>query len=378
MKGLSMKVGQLLSYVDGTIPPELQATYRQVLGKLQARVPALPYPKIHEAITRELGRPPEELFDYFEEKPFAAASIGQVHRARFAGRDVAVKVQYPGIDKAIETELKDAQLIERTFSPLSKRFNARATLAEIRSRVEEELDYHHEAQIQERFKKSFAAWPNALVPQVFRERSARRVITTELVPGQSFQDFLERSTQEERDRAGAILYRFVFEGFYCYRIFNGDPHPGNYLFLPDGRVAFLDYGCALEIDRPDAWKLRSMHEANFGGDTERACEIMVDLLETDRGKKSHVEAVKIYTDYLLQPYKKDEPFEFNSDYARGTVSQASEVFKKTFFKTGSVPTTPARFTFLNRLQWGFISVLGAMNARVNCHRILKDIYTRMS
>jgi predicted unusual protein kinase regulating ubiquinone biosynthesis (AarF/ABC1/UbiB family) len=374
MKGLAMKVGQLLSYVDGTVPPEYQGIYRQALSKLQSKAPPLAYTKVREQIAQELGDYPENLFEAFEQQPFAAASIGQVHKARFKGADVAVKVQYPGIDKAIETELKDAQMIEKAFSPISKRFNARATLSEIKSRVEEELDYIHEAQIQAQFAKKFAYWNEVVIPTVYQERSSRRILTTQFIEGKRFQEMSETSSQEEKNRLGELLYRFVFEGFYRFRIFNGDPHPGNYLFLADGRVAFLDYGCAVSLSREDVGLFKEMHVANYENDNVRATEVMVQLLEVDRSKKAHVETVKEYAEYLLLPYMKDEPFHYNNEFARGTVTKAANLFRKTLVATGSVPTTPPRFTFLNRLQWGFVSVLALLDARVNCHRILKEIF----
>jgi predicted unusual protein kinase regulating ubiquinone biosynthesis (AarF/ABC1/UbiB family) len=376
MKGLAMKVGQLLSYIDGTVPPEYQGVYRQALSKLQSKAPPLAYGRVREQIAQELGDYPERLFESFEETPFAAASIGQVHRARYQGRDLAVKVQYPGIDKAIETELKDVQLLERAFSPLGKRFNAKAIVSEVKERVEEELDYLHEAQIQERFAKRFAYWDEVVIPEVIHERSARRVLSTRLVDGVRFQEIADHASQEEKNRVASILYRFVFEGFYRFHIFNGDPHPGNYLFLRDGRVAFLDYGCALDLDPADVAMFKDMHVANFAGDMDRAKDVMLDLLEVDRSKALHIEAVHEYTEYLLKPYMTDEPFHYGADFARGAVSQAGALFKKTFFKTGSVPTTPPRFTFLNRMQWGFVSVLALLDARVNSYRLLKDIFDR--
>jgi predicted unusual protein kinase regulating ubiquinone biosynthesis (AarF/ABC1/UbiB family) len=376
MKGLAMKVGQLLSYVDGTVPPEYQGIYRLALSKLQSKSPPLAYTKVREQIAQELGDYPEKLFEGFEETPFAAASIGQVHRARFQGNEVAVKVQYPGIDKAIETELKDAQLIEKAFSPISKRFNAKATLGEIQSRVTEELDYLHEAQIQAHFAKKFAYWDEVVIPQVYPERSSKRILTSQFIKGKSFQEMAEHASQEEKNRIGSTLYRFVFEGFYRFRIFNGDPHPGNYLFLPDGKIAFLDYGCAVTLTHEDVALFKEMHVANYENDIPRATEVMVRLLEVDRTKKAHVDTVKEYSEYLLQPYAKDEPFHYSSEYARGTVTKAANLFRKTFVSTGSVPTTPARFTFLNRLQWGFVSVLALLDARVNCHQLLRDIFAQ--
>lgn len=374
MKGLAMKVGQLLSYIDGTVPPEYQSIYRQALSKLQSKAPPLSYGRVREHIAQELGDFPEKLFESFEEVPFAAASIGQVHRARYRGRDLAVKVQYPGIDKAIETELKDVQLLEKAFSPIGKRFNAKAIVSEIKERVEEELNYLHEAQIQERFARAFSYWDQVVIPEVIQERSARRVLSTRLVEGIRFQELNDTATQEEKNRVASILYRFVFEGFYRFRIFNGDPHPGNYLFLKDGRVAFLDYGCALEISRPDVALFKAMHVANYEGNIAKAKDVMIDLLEVDRSKPLHVEAVHDYTVFLLKPYMKDEPFHYSPEFARGAVTEASALFKKTFFKTGSVPTTPPRFTFLNRMQWGFVSVLALLDARVNSFRLLHDIF----
>jgi predicted unusual protein kinase regulating ubiquinone biosynthesis (AarF/ABC1/UbiB family) len=379
MKGLAMKIGQMLSYVDGALPTEMQEVYRSTLGSLQSKAPPLPYHKVREAIIRELGDAPEKLFEGFEEEPCAAASIGQVHRARLDGVPVAVKVQYPGIDRAIDNELKDAKMLEKMFAPLAKRVGANQAIDEISARVREELDYRLEANTQDRFREAFAYWPEVIVPKVYRHRSTQRVLTSEFIEGRNFHQLCEQlSSQEERDRVASVMFRFVFEAVYTHSLFNGDPHPGNYLFPNDGRVAFLDYGCSINLSAEDVTILRDTHLAHFAGDIPRAYDLMLTLFEVDRSKKVHVEAIQDYTDFIFQPYKLDEPFLYSREYAREAFSRAGQLFKKTLTATGSVPTSPGRLTFLNRMQWGFLSILASLGGRVNSHRILHEIFEKNS
>jgi predicted unusual protein kinase regulating ubiquinone biosynthesis (AarF/ABC1/UbiB family) len=163
------------------------------------------------------------------------------------------------------------------------------------------------------------------------------------------------------------------EAFYRHAIFNGDPHPGNYLFLADGRVAFLDYGCALAIDPADVARFAEMHRRNLAGDLKGAAEAVLDLFEIDRKKTAHTQAITEYVEYILRPYQEEAPFAYTREYARESVTVASALFKRTLLSTGAVPTTPARLTFLNRMQWGFLSVLGALGARLSCRAIMREI-----
>ena len=238
MKGGLMKVGQMASFMD----PALPEPFRAALRRLQQDAPGMAPELARGVVERELGAPPDELFAWWDPEPFAAASIGQVHRALTQeGRAVAVKVQYPGIAEAIEADLGAAGLLFSTMRGLFPGLDTGTLLDEVRGHMAEELDYRKEADNQELFATAYLDHPHIHVPRVDRSLSSRRVLTSELVEGTRFTDASAWS-REERDLAAETIYRFVFASIYRLHAFNGDPHPGNYLLHGGGRVTFLDFG----------------------------------------------------------------------------------------------------------------------------------------
>ncbi len=238
MKGVQMKLGQMASYVDDGLSPAA----RRTLSRLQDSVPPMSPELAAQVITEELGRPPERAFATWDPEPIAAASIGQVHRAiTLDGRAVAVKVQYPGIAETIEADLGNVALLRRMLKITAPSQDVDALLAELRERVTEELDYRREARNQQMFARYYQDHPTIHVPQIVAELSTRRVVTSDLADGARFAELASWS-QAERDLAAETIYRFVFRSLYEAHAFNGDPHPGNYLFHGGGRVTFLDFG----------------------------------------------------------------------------------------------------------------------------------------
>ena len=238
MKGVLMKLGQMASYVDDGLSPAA----RRTLSRLQDSVPPMSAELAAQVIAEELGRPPEQVFATWDPDPIAAASIGQVHRAITRdGRAVAVKVQYPGIAETIEADLGNVALLRRMLKITAPMQDVDALLAELRERVTEELDYRREARNQQMFARYYAGHPTIHVPGIVAELSTRRVVTSELADGARFAE-LAGWSQAERDLAAETIYRFVFRSLYEAHAFNGDPHPGNYLFHGGGRVTFLDFG----------------------------------------------------------------------------------------------------------------------------------------
>ncbi len=249
MRGAAMKVGQMISMVefDG-IAPEEQDELQRKLAALRDDIPSVPFPKIEKLLTRELGGPLAGVFAQFDERAFAAASIGQVHRATtLRGEDVAVKVQYPGVAEAVETDLRNAMLLLPLVERLAPGLDAKAMATELRERIAEELDYELEAQNHRRIERSLRGHPFIRIPRVHAELSSRRVLVSEYVEGARFEE-VRRTAEPERDRYGEIVFRFFFALLYRDRIALGDPHPGNYLLCPDGRVCFLDFGLLRDVD----------------------------------------------------------------------------------------------------------------------------------
>src|SRR5262245_47428635 len=250
MKGAAMKIGQLASFIDTEfLPPEYRDLYQDKLAMLRSTAPPMPWKKVRRVLDEEWEEPVEELFEDFEHDAAAAASIGQVHRAVLPdGRRVAVKVQYPGVADAIAADMQNAGMILRLAKALAPGLDAKAAAAELKERVMEELDYALEAQNQRSFARGYRGHPFIHVPDVVTRLSTTRVLVTEWVDGRGFEE-VRQLPQPERDRFGEIVFRFCFGSIYHLQHFNADAHPGNYLLLEDGRVAFLDFGMTKHLDQ---------------------------------------------------------------------------------------------------------------------------------
>jgi predicted unusual protein kinase regulating ubiquinone biosynthesis (AarF/ABC1/UbiB family) len=249
MRGAAMKVGQMLSMVefDG-LDPEQQGELQRKLATLRDGIPPVPFDRLEKLLRKELGAPLRNVFSDFDERAFAAASIGQVHRATTVdGKEVAVKVQYPGVAEAVETDLRNAMLLIPLVKRLAPGLDAKALATEMRERIAEELDYELEAQNQRRVARLMRGHPFIWVPRVHTDLSTRRVLVSAYVDGAGF-EAVRRADEATRDRYGEIVFRFFFGLLYRDRIALGDPHPGNYLLRPDGRVCFLDFGLLRDID----------------------------------------------------------------------------------------------------------------------------------
>ncbi|WP_051472244.1 ABC1 kinase family protein [Patulibacter minatonensis] len=248
MRGAAMKIGQILSMVefDG-LPEDQRGELQAKLARLRDDVPAVPFRKLEKLMREELGGPLSSVFSSFDEDAFAAASIGQVHRATtLDGQDVVVKVQYPGVAEAVETDLRNAVLLLPLVKRLAPGLDAKALAEELRERISEELDYELEAQNHRRIERIYRGHPFVRIPRVLTELSTRRVLVSEFVEGQRF-EAVRRLDQDERDRYGEIVVRFFFGLLFREGIALGDPHPGNYLRCPDGKVCFLDFGLLRDV-----------------------------------------------------------------------------------------------------------------------------------
>jgi predicted unusual protein kinase regulating ubiquinone biosynthesis (AarF/ABC1/UbiB family) len=243
MKGAAMKIGQVLSTVDFDLVPEGEReAFKERLASLRDAAPTVAFKQMEKVLRAELGGPLQGVFAEFDETPVAAASIGQVYRARtHAGADVAVKVQYPGVAEAVETDLRNMNMLFPLVRRLAPGLDVKALGGELRERISEELDYELEAQHQRRLGRVFKGHPHVRIPSVDTALSTRRVLVSEFVEGEGFAAVKQRS-EADRDRFGEIVYRFFWGLLGNERLVAGDPHPGNYLLCPDGRVCFLDFG----------------------------------------------------------------------------------------------------------------------------------------
>ncbi|HEX3771830.1 MAG TPA: AarF/ABC1/UbiB kinase family protein [Polyangiaceae bacterium] len=379
MKGLPLKFGQMASYIDGLAPPGYEDKFQRVLARLQQKAPPLSPEAAVKVIRQELGADPRDLFAEWETEPFAAASIGQVHRAvTRAGERVAVKVQYPGIDKAIENDLKSLSMLETMISPIGRRYQTKETLEEVKSVFLAEIDYALEAETADEFRRMHAGDRDIVVPRVVHSLSTKRVLTLELVGGVDYATFAERAPQADKDSAGETLARFMFRSLWRHGVLYADPHPGNYRFLGGGRVAFLDFGCHKRLDAPLVEGMKRYIVALQRGDLPAFYEACVEVLGYDPGDKDSFALYTEYTKLVLQPFVVDGPFTFTKDFARESVAFLVRGGKKIVFKgTDAMPTLPAPvrmptdMTFVNRLQWGFTSVLAGLRAEANWRRIVE-------
>jgi hypothetical protein len=377
MKGLPLKLGQMASYIDGLAPPGYEEKFQRVLKRLQAKAPPLSREAAIRVVSEDLGAHPTEVFQDWELDPFAAASIGQVHRATTRGGDrVAVKVQYPGIDKAIENDLKSLSMLETMFAPIGRRYHTKEGLEEVKSVFLAELDYAHEAETCDRFRRIHQEDPEILIPRVHHSLTTRRVLTCELVGGEDYTAFCERATQEDRNAAASTIFRFMFRALFKHGLLYADPHPGNYRFLGGGKVAFLDFGCSKRLP-PDlvAGMKRYTISAQDGDWDEfyRACAEVLGYDPTDpEGWKLYTE----YTKYVILPLTVDAPYKYTHEKARENVAFLVRNGKKIVFRPDeALPTLPKPIhvphdmTFVSRLQWGLASVLAGLSAEANWRSI---------
>ncbi|NUO51964.1 MAG: AarF/ABC1/UbiB kinase family protein [Polyangiaceae bacterium] len=373
MRGLAAKVGQMASYVDGMVPEGHRPAYERALQALQANAPSSSYASVKETIESELGGPVDRLFTSFEEKPFASASIGQVHRAKLEdGRAVAVKVQHPGIDKAVGADLANAGVVTSMLSTLGPNsLGVDGIFSEIRARFTEELDYVAEAKSQERFRSFHADDGAIVVPAVVKERSARRVITTEMIDGESLDEAATRPESERRAYA-EVLWRFVFRSILVHRSFNADPHPGNYLFLPEGRVAFFDYGCVQPISAAHNRAGVSLHRAALDRDEAAFRRATAGFLETKGG--AYEDAVCAYIRTCFEPLFQPS-IHITRPYVASLVSGIRELKRFAFQKRSGFVQMRPDMLFMNRLQFGFYSVLARLDVDVSYASIEEEILT---
>ena len=377
MKGLPLKLGQMASYIDGLAPPGYEEKFQQVLKRLQAKAPPLSREAAIKVVTEELGDHPSKIYEHWEADPFAAASIGQVHRAfSRSGDTVAVKVQYPGIDKAIQNDLKSLSLLETMIAPVGRRYQSKETLDEIKAVFLSELDYTREAETAELFRRIHADDQDIVIPRVHHSLTTRRVLTCEMIDGMDYTTFAESATKEERDAAGQTIWRFMFRALYAHGVLYADPHPGNYRFLGGGKVAFLDFGCAKFMPADIVTRMKRYVIAAQDGDWEEFDRACVEVLGYDPTDPDGWPLYTSYTKLVLKPLIEDTEFEFVHEFAREAVAYLVRNGKKIILrpdeKLPSLPKPihmPVDHTFVNRLQWGLFSVLAGLNSKANWRRI---------
>ena len=278
MRGAAMKVGQTLSAVDlGLVPEEIRPQFQEILAVLQHDADPVPFKSIRKVIEQDLGEKIQDAFADFDEEPIAAASIGQVHRARLDdGRDVAVKVQYPGIAEAIQADMKNLRMALKLLSIIAPGIDTGPIAEEIRERIGQELDYELEASNHKAMARVYRGHPFIDVPDVVSSLCRERVLVSEFVEGQRFAQIRDRP-QADRDRWGEILIRFYINGPLRHRLLNGDPHPGNSLFEKDGTVSFLDFGFFKTMTAEEVAQTMASTRATYEHDAQALFKVIAPL-----------------------------------------------------------------------------------------------------
>ncbi|MEW5850514.1 MAG: AarF/ABC1/UbiB kinase family protein [Myxococcota bacterium] len=364
LRGVAAKLGQMAGYVDGVIPEHQREAYETAMRTLQAAAPSSAPLAIRRRVEEQLKAPLDRLFPHWEDRPFASASIGQVHRARLPdGSEVVVKVQHPGIDAALESDLANTGLLETLLNAMGgRRINASSMFQELRTRFLEELDYSLEAQRQQRFAAIHRGDRTIRIPEVITSHSAHRVLTTRLAHGKRFDDACRASPSERRAYA-ETMWRFVYKGNLLGGMFNADPHPGNYLFGDDGVVTFLDFGCVQPLEGTLLTEARGLHQAALNRDEAAFAQAAARLAGTRGG---HYE--KMATTFIRRCFEPifGSPYRMTRAYAAELVhllrSQAAESRR---LPDHEVTEMPPGILFLNRLNFGFYSVLARLDVEVD-------------
>ncbi len=370
MKGAMMKIGQMASYIDTGLPDHV----RDTLASLQHDAPPMSPELTAATVEAELGARPDDLFAEWDPIPIAAASIGQVHRAITRdGRAVAVKVQYPGVADAVRSDLGNAGWIFGALASLFPGLESGPVVAEIKERLIEELDYANEAENQRYFARFFDGHPFITVPKVVDELSGPRILTSELATGHRFAEVLEWD-QDEKNKIAETIFRFSFGSIYRLSAFNGDPHPGNYLFDRGGRVTFLDFGLVKRFTSDETTLFATMISKMV---LEREPAAFRSLVESAGllapGAPFDDDDVEEYFRFYYRYVLDDSVLTIDADYASGGVAQLFDASGPhgELMKQLNIPPS---FVVLQRITLGLIGILAQLDATANFRRIAEELW----
>jgi len=354
MKGVFMKLGQIVSFAHDALPEQAKGA----LQGLQKDAPPMAFALVRGVIEGELGGDLSKHFKDGDEEPLAAASIGQVHRAHLRdGTKVVIKVQYPGVDAAIEGDLKALGSMGGVIGVINPALDVPAVLAELRARIVDELDYRLECRNQAMFRRLWEGHPLIRVPRVFPEHTTKRVLVSEHVRGFGFYDFLEEADEREKRIASATIADFVFDSMFCHLAYNGDPHPGNYLFHEDGAVTFIDFGCVKRFTPEAMADLMTFFKATIEGDRVVHEELVLKIGLIRPGRSWDKEQMWTAWRYHLEPYWSGD-FAFTPEYlARGREVMAPKNTKDM--------NLPPDLLFFTRITFGLNAIAQQLGSAGN-------------
>jgi predicted unusual protein kinase regulating ubiquinone biosynthesis (AarF/ABC1/UbiB family) len=361
LKGGAMKVGQAMSIFEAALPEELAGPYRATLTKLQDAAPPMPAVTVHQVLSKGLGRQWRRRFASFDDKPAASASIGQVHRAVWSdGREVAVKVQYPGAGDALTADLDQMSRVARMVGSLTPGMDMKPLLAELRERVVEELDYRLEASSQQAFAEAYEGDVDFLVPHVVAQ--AGTVLVTEWVEGESLAQVIADGTAEERDRLGTLYLRFLFSGPARAGLLHADPHPGNYRVLPDGRLGVLDFGAVARVPDGLPPSIGRLLRRALAGDHQAVADGLREEGFIKPGVKVDADALVAYLGPFIEPARV-ERFRFDRPWMRGQFARINDP-RQEYWSIGLKLNLPPEYLLVHRVWLGGVGVLCQLGAEV--------------
>lgn len=376
LKGGAMKFGQALSVFESALPEEVAGPYRAALTKLQEAAPPMPTRTVHAVLEERLGPDWHELFEEFDDKPSAAASIGQVHRAVWHdGREVAVKVQYPGAGDALLSDLGQLSRFARLLGPLVPGMDVKPLIAELRDRVSEELDYGLEAEAQQAHAEEFAGDPDVVVPAVVHQRE--QVLVTEWIDGIPLSEVIADGTQEQRDRAGQLLARFLFSGPARTGLLHADPHPGNFRLVPGGpggeddwRLGVLDFGTVDRLPGGLPEPIGVSLRMTLDGRAEEVYRMLCAEGFVKESVELDPDAVLDYLLPIIEPARV-EAFTFTRGWMRGQAARVADP-RSPAYQLGKRLNLPPAYLLIHRVTLSTIGVLCQLGCTVRLREELRE------